>query len=104
MKKLLKNLAFIYNFDFFATDIPFLNIGSKIIIKYFHNQGYFFSIEGRIIALKNKGYHKTVKLRQDIQHIYIDHVFQIVSPNTISIFIKEDQKFRRSKLYFLRKI
>jgi ribosomal protein L19 len=102
MKKLLKNLAFTYNFFFLSIEKPFLHIGSKIFIKYFHNQGYFFSAQGRIIALKNKGYHKTITLRQDIQHIYVDHVFQIVSPNTISIFIKEDQKFRRSKLYFLK--
>lgn len=102
MKKLLKNLIFSYKFNFFSTEKPFLNIGKKIIIRSFCNQGYFFLIEGRIIALKNKGYHKTVKLRQIIQNICVDQIFQIVSPNTISILIKEEQKFKRAKLYFLK--
>lgn len=102
MKKLLKNLTFNYKFTFFSTENPFLSVGKKIVIKSFHHEGYFFLVEGRVIALKNKGYHKTVKLRQIIQNIYVDQIFQIVSPNIIFILIKEEQKFKRAKLYFLK--
>ncbi len=60
--------------------------------------------EGIIIAIKNEGINKTIKIRKKIQGIGVEKTLLLHSPHLISIEIKRHSQVRRAKLYFLRNL
>lgn len=101
MKKVLKNLLFNQNFNLEDQEIPNLNVGNLIQLKYFYNSEYIFTCEGIVIAKKSKGYNKTITLQHIAEKIKVIQIFPIFSPNIFTILKKDEIKYRRAKLYFL---
>jgi large subunit ribosomal protein L19 len=58
--------------------------------------------KGLIIAIQNKGLGKSFTLRRKIDGIGSEQIFLYHSPKILSIIKEFSQKFKKSKLYYLR--
>lgn len=111
-KNLKKRVSFSYllekvEINELQTNLPLINVGDTVRIGVEIKEGEKTRIqayEGVVIAIKNNGVNKTIKVRKIIQGIGVERTFLINSPKLKTIEVKKSAKVRRSKLYYLRKL
>ncbi|BBA84648.1 50S ribosomal protein L19 [endosymbiont of Euscepes postfasciatus] len=59
---------------------------------------------GLIISIKNKSFLTSIIVRKISYNVGVEKTFYIHAPNIKKIVINKIKKYRKSKLYFLRKI
>lgn len=89
----------VIEFPFKSGDIINLVYQSKI-----NEKDKTSTIEGIIIAIKNKGINKSFTIRQNIKGHFIDQKFFIQSPKILKITKKNMLNKKRSKLYYIKPI
>ena len=86
-------------------DLPNIKVGQNIKVHVRIKEGNKERIqifEGLVIAIKNIGVNKTIKVRKISYGVGIERTFLINSPLISSIEIIRTNKVRRSKLYYMR--
>lgn len=84
----------------------FFKPGDIVSVDYisFLNKKKIQNFTGIVIFIKNKGLNTSFLLKKNFKGINVEKNFKLYSPFIKSIKLKIKNKFKKSKLYFLRKI